>query len=114
MTANQAKIEDRIGFVLANDLWLCNQTRIKLGNMPHKMQKCFSIALAVSAVLNFVLVGSTAKSESFGIKFLGNTTDSVTNAAGMVPISGWNNIANTNFTSGTIHSSDGRFRPRSP
>jgi hypothetical protein len=52
----------------------------------------------------FVLLGSNADAESFGIHFLGNTTDGVTNVAGLVPISGWNNITNANsaFTSGII------------
>ncbi len=45
--------------------------------------------------------------KAFGIKFLGNTTDAVTTAAGAYPISFWNNIANATFTSGTIYSSDG-------
>ena len=57
----------------------------------------------------FFLVGSPVKADSFGIHFLGNTTDRVTGTAGVVPISGWTNIANANnvFTSGTIRSSDG-------
>ena len=67
-----------------------------------------STRATVFALLTVVfLSGTLVRAESFGIKFLGNTTDSVTNPAGVVPISGWNNIANTNFTSGTIHSSDG-------
>jgi lysophospholipase L1-like esterase len=45
--------------------------------------------------------------QAFGIKFLGNTTDNVTGRAGVIPISGWNNIANATYTSGTIRSSDG-------
>jgi lysophospholipase L1-like esterase len=54
-----------------------------------------------------------AKAESFGVHFLGNTTDAVTGTAGVVPISGWNNINNTNgFTSGTIWSSDGTISAR--
>jgi len=61
----------------------------------------------VTAALFFTLAGGAANAESFGIKFLGNTTDMVTNSAGVVPISGWTNIANTTFTSGTIRSSDG-------
>ena len=44
---------------------------------------------------------------AFGIKFLGDTTDYVTGNAGVVPMSGWNNLANATFTTGTIHSSDG-------
>ena len=45
--------------------------------------------------------------QSFGIKFLGNTTDAVTGTAGVLPISGWNNIADATYTVGTIYSSDG-------
>jgi hypothetical protein len=45
--------------------------------------------------------------QAFGIKFLGSTTDPVTAAAGVFPISGWNNIANGSYTAGTIYSSDG-------
>ncbi len=45
--------------------------------------------------------------QAFGIKFLGNTTDAVTGTAGALPISGWNNVADANYTSGTIYSSDG-------
>lgn len=49
----------------------------------------------------------SAEAESFGIKFLGNTTDLVTGTAGVAPISGWNNITNTSVSSGIILSSDG-------
>lgn len=66
----------------------------------------------VSGLLIAALVGvassTHAYAESFGVKFLGNTTDRVTGTAGVVPISGWNNIANAApYTSGTITSSDG-------
>ena len=47
------------------------------------------------------------QAEQFGINFLGNTTAAVSQNAGVVPITNWNNIANATFTSGTIHSSDG-------
>ena len=70
------------------------------------MPKYFILAMVVLNALIFPLVGSTARAESFGIHFLGNTTDQVTGIAGVVPISGWTNI-NTSFTSGTIRSSDG-------
>ena len=43
----------------------------------------------------------------FGIKFLGNTTDYLTGSAGVVPVPGWNNLADATFTSGIIRSSDG-------
>ncbi len=45
--------------------------------------------------------------QMFGVKFLGNTTDAVTATAGVVPISGWNNVADASFTTGNILSSDG-------
>jgi len=58
-----------------------------------------------------VLLGATAcrhvDGQSFGVNFLGNSGDSVTGSAGVVAIGNWNNIANTNFTSGSIQSSDG-------
>lgn len=48
-----------------------------------------------------------SRAESFGIHYLGNTTASVTGTAGVVAITNWNNVTNTTFASGTIHSSDG-------
>ena len=61
-----------------------------------------------------VLVGMAAagqlKAQDFGIHFLGNTSDSVTGTAGVVPIAHWNNIANSSYTIGsptTITGSDG-------
>src|ERR1022692_4229318 len=64
---------------------------------------------ALGAALAVILVTWTghARAESFGIHFLGNTSDNVAGSAGVVPISGWNNIANATFASGTILSSDG-------
>jgi predicted alpha-1,6-mannanase (GH76 family) len=58
---------------------------------------------------NFAVVVFTPVStpQSFGIKFLGDTTDYVTGSAGVVPILGWTNITDGTFTSGTILSSDG-------
>ena len=64
-------------------------------------------AKCIVAILASLGLISSANAESFGIKFLGNTTDSVTGTAGVIPISGWNNIANTTTSSGTILSSDG-------
>ena len=49
--------------------------------------------------------GSTGA--EYGVQFLGNTTDPVTTTAGVVPLSGWNTIANETFTTGTITNSDG-------
>jgi hypothetical protein len=54
-------------------------------------------------------VGAAANSRadtSFGVHFLGNTTDPVTGTAGVVPIGNWNNFDST-FTTGTITGSDG-------
>jgi Glycosyl hydrolase family 76/Immunoglobulin I-set domain len=64
-------------------------------------------AVLVTAVFSPPSTNPVSAVKAFGIKFLGNTTDSVTNTAGIYPISGWNNIANGSYTSGTIYSSDG-------
>jgi len=64
-----------------------------------------NFAALVFAPANGVAPNSPVK--AFGIKFLGNTTDYVSGTAGAYPISGWNNIANGNYTAGTIYSSDG-------
>jgi len=63
---------------------------------------CFAVALFSPPAAHPV---STV--QAYGIKFLGNTTDPVTGTAGAFPISGWNNIANASYTSGTVNSSDG-------
>jgi len=50
------------------------------------------------------------KAQSFGVHFLGNTSDNVTGSAGVVPITNWNNVANSTFTLGnstSILASDG-------
>lgn len=79
-------------------------------------KKLFTSAFA--AIISYACV---AHADSWGIKFLGRTTstnytagpDLVTGTAGVVPISGWNNITNYQdstgygFTTGTIKSSDG-------
>jgi hypothetical protein len=63
-----------------------------------------TIALVILAgALNGMQAGAQA---SFGINFLGNTTDDVTGTAGVVSIGNWNNIASS-FTSGTVLGSDG-------
>lgn len=54
----------------------------------------------------FLASATLAGAESFGIKFLGSTSDPVIGSAGVVPITGWTNIANSAFASGTIWSSD--------
>ncbi len=68
-------------------------------------QKANFAALVFSPTNGVAPITTTVK--AFGIKFLGNTSDAVTSTAGVFPISGWNNIANATFTSGTIYSSDG-------
>lgn len=55
----------------------------------------------------FIISTTLAGAESFGIKFLGNSATTVSSSAGAVAITGWNNIATSTFTSGTILSSDG-------
>jgi len=61
---------------------------------------------ALCAVILGAGAAGRASAQSFGIHFLGNTTDDVTNAAGVVAITNWNNIAST-YTTGTILGSDG-------
>ena len=64
----------------------------------------------VFALLGGALTGIPAKAQDFGIHFLGNTTDNVTGSAGVVPITSWNNVANSTFTIGNstpIFASDG-------
>ncbi len=73
-------------------------------NFSFKIRAAAKYILAILAGVGLI---TTADAESFGIKFLGNTTDNVTGTAGVAPISGWNNIANTTTSSGTILSSDG-------
>lgn len=70
--------------------------------------KIICICLSVIVVDNLRVVHA----ESFGIKFLGNTTDSVTGTAGVAEISGWTNIANATFTTGIIWSSDNSVSAR--
>jgi hypothetical protein len=61
----------------------------------------------MAATLIAIGSASLVHAGSFGIHFLGSkTTDIVANSAGVVPISGWNNITNTTVSSGTISSSD--------
>ena len=65
----------------------------------------------VSIVGFCALVGAeSARAEMFGVHYLGNaTSDTVTGTAGVVPISGWNNVDQSSFGSGTILSSGGTF-----
>jgi hypothetical protein len=62
---------------------------------------------AICAILLSAFAGNQGHAQSFGINFLGNTSDPVTGLAGVLPIGNWNNISNTTFTSGSILSSDG-------
>jgi hypothetical protein len=88
-------------------------------NMKIIFNKVWYLAMLIMAIGSTSLVHA----DSWGIKFLGKTTstnlnyntvppDLVTNTAGFVPISGWNNITNYSdttqqpYTTGTIHSSD--------
>ena len=61
------------------------------------------ILSTICTVLVGVLVHQTANAQNFGVNFLGNTpSDPITGAAGVVSLTGWNNIANQTYTSGTI------------
>ena len=66
-----------------------------------------SVLTAICAAILSISICNQTNAQSFGIKFLGQTTDPVTGSAGVVPISGWNNIANATYNSGTVLSSDG-------
>src|SRR5271170_6276991 len=48
-----------------------------------KIQRCLKFVLMASVSLVLTLGGGQVKAQSFGVKFLGNTTDNVTGAAGM-------------------------------
>src|ERR1017187_4507134 len=61
-----------------------------------KSQIFYRNLLVISTALILAAMNYTAKAELFGIKFLGNTTDGVTGTSGVVPVSGWTNIANAN------------------
>ena len=58
------------------------------------------------AVFYGMIIASSAVAQNYGINFVGNTTDPVTDTVGIVPIPGWTNISSS-FNSGTITSSDG-------
>ena len=73
--------------------------------IQHKLIRQVTLA-GIGVVFLGILAGKPAYAQNYGIHFLGNTTDSVTGSAGVVPISGWNNIGNS-FASGAISSSDG-------
>src|ERR1700744_3025145 len=78
-----------------------------------------TLFLSLCTLIGFSV--NSAHADSWGVKFLGRTAstnytagpDLVTGTAGVVPISGWNNITNYQdstgygFTSGPITSSDG-------
>src|SRR5271170_8225023 len=48
-----------------------------------KIQRCLKFVLMASVSLVLTLGGGQVKAQSFGVKFLGNTTDNVTGAAGV-------------------------------
>lgn len=56
--------------------------------------------------VNGIEIVPTDSSASFGVHFLGNTSDPVTGTAGVVPMANWNNISPA-ATSSTITGSDG-------
>ena len=59
--------------------------------------------VGISSIIIGLLAGTEAQAQKYGINFLGNTpADTITGAAGVVSISGWNNIANQTYSSGTI------------
>ena len=72
-----------------------------------KIKSKLGVTAASIAIIASVAFGNIAQAESFGIHFLGNDANQVTGIAGVKPVSGWNNIANSSFTSGSISSSDG-------
>lgn len=63
--------------------------------------------MTICAAFVGISICNQANAQNYGIKFLGSTTDPVTGSAGVVSISGWNNIANGTYNSGTVLSSDG-------
>jgi predicted alpha-1,6-mannanase (GH76 family) len=82
-----------------------------MNNLPNRfINPVHRLILVTQCIYAILLLATTAHaintSQAFGIKFLGNTTDGVTGSAGVIPISGWNNITDAAFTSGTIYSSD--------
>jgi hypothetical protein len=77
---------------------------MKLKHYLQKSPKETAWAMIIAAAFS-ISAGQDANAQSFGINFLGNTSDAVTGTAGVVPIAGWNNIASS-FTSGTVLSSD--------
>lgn len=74
-------------------------------NTPRKL----ILQLLLASVIG-MCSADRSRAQSFGVHFLGNTSDDVTGAAGVVPITNWNNIANSTFTLGSstpILASDG-------
>lgn len=70
-----------------------------------KIQKYLSFALMIFTALALTFVGNRANAQVFAVNFVGNAIDNVTGNAGAVPVSGWNNINNTTYITGTINSS---------
>jgi hypothetical protein len=80
--------------------------------MKVKIPRFFRKFSAMVSIIGFFAFvdGESARAEMFGVHYLGNaTSDTVTGTAGVVPISGWNNVDQSTFGSGTILSSDGLF-----
>lgn len=48
-----------------------------------------------------------SKAQNYAVHFLGNSSDPISTTAGVAPLSGWNNISNETFTTGSITSCDG-------
>ncbi|HEV2692542.1 MAG TPA: hypothetical protein VG347_06560 [Verrucomicrobiae bacterium] len=68
-------------------------------------ERQFVLTTICAALISMPLCNQV-NAQSFGVKFLGNTSDNVTGTAGVVAISGWNNIGN-GFSSGSILANDG-------
>lgn len=67
--------------------------------------RIFTCLMALGVFVAFR--AGTLHSETFGIKFLGDSATTVSSSAGVMVVTGWTNIAVSTFTSGMIYSSDG-------
>ena len=87
----------------------CAQTNSGLNRRSPAGRVCgFKSLITFTAFIVLSAGTGSVRAESLGINFQGNVAASVTNSAGVLPLTNWNNIANTTFTSGTIHSGDGQ------
>ena len=79
--------------------------------LMNKLKISYTNQIMAIAIMAGVLAAGKLNAQDFGIHFLGNEpADIVTNAAGVVPITDWNNITNSTYTPGnatTIIGSDG-------